>query len=185
LILKLNALHCMIGDRMAEEKKKATIEVEDEDIGHIVRIAGKDLDGKMPVGLAITRVKGINPNLASSITKTFIATEGIPAKTRIGDLTEKQSDKLQEIIIDPVKHGIPQWQMNRRKTDKMADKHLTGHDLDFAVKGNIDAEKKSRSNRGIRHSLGLTVRGQRTRTSGRKGTTVGVTRRKNAKGSGK
>ena len=171
---------------MAEEKKsKAPAEAEDEDIRHIVRIAGKDLNGKMPIGLAITKVKGVNPNLASSITKTFIAAEGIPAKTRIGDLTEKQSDKLEEIIIDPVKHGIPAWQINRRKTEKMADKHLTGHDLDFAVKGNIDAEKKSRSRRGVRHSQGLTVRGQRTRTSGRKGTTVGVTRRKNAKGSGK
>ncbi|MCD6312817.1 MAG: 30S ribosomal protein S13, partial [Thaumarchaeota archaeon] len=32
--------------------------------------------------------------------------------------------------------------------------------------------------RGIRHSLGLKVRGQRTRTTGRFGTTVGVSRRR-------
>jgi len=68
---------------------------------------------------------------------------------------------------------------------KGEDVHLTGHDLDFAVKGDIDNEKKSRSYRGVRHSLGLTVRGQRTRTSGRTGQTIGVKRKKGTKGSGK
>jgi len=170
---------------MAEKTEAPKDEGAEEDIRHIVRIAGKDLDGSMPIGLAITRIKGVNPNLANSITRTFIAEEGIDRKTKLGNLSEKQSEKLQDIIIDPIKHGIPAWQINRRKTEKMADKHLTGHDLDFAVKGNIDNEKKSRSYRGVRHSQGLTVRGQRTRTSGRKGTTVGVTRRKNTKGSGK
>ncbi|MHA1858204.1 MAG: 30S ribosomal protein S13, partial [Candidatus Thorarchaeota archaeon] len=32
--------------------------------------------------------------------------------------------------------------------------------------------------RGIRHALGLKVRGQHTRTTGRRGATVGVSRKK-------
>ncbi|MEM1533417.1 MAG: 30S ribosomal protein S13, partial [Desulfurococcaceae archaeon] len=38
----------------------------------------------------------------------------------------------------------------------------------------IEREKRIKSYRGIRHSLGLKVRGQRTRTTGRIGGTVGV-----------
>ncbi|MEM4165256.1 MAG: 30S ribosomal protein S13 [Nitrososphaerales archaeon] len=49
-----------------------------------------------------------------------------------------------------------------------------GADLELAVKNDIEREKMVGSWRGIRHSLGLKVRGQRTRTTGRKGRTVGV-----------
>ncbi len=44
--------------------------------------------------------------------------------------------------------------------------------------------KKLRSWKGIRHNLGLKVRGQRTRTTGRLGLTVGVTKGKAAPGGG-
>ena len=46
--------------------------------------------------------------------------------------------------------------------------------MDLALKGDIDRESNQRSWKGIRHALGLKVRGQRTRTTGRKGRTVGV-----------
>jgi len=41
----------------------------------------------------------------------------------------------------------------------------------------VDRLKKIRCWRGIRHMLGLKVRGQRTRTTGRFGPTVGVKRK--------
>jgi small subunit ribosomal protein S13 len=47
----------------------------------------------------------------------------------------------------------------------------------MAVEGDIALERKIRSRRGIRHELGLPVRGQRTRTTGRRGMTVGVKRK--------
>jgi len=46
--------------------------------------------------------------------------------------------------------------------------------LDLAIKNDVEAEKNVQSWTGVRHSLGLKVRGQRTRTTGRKGRTVGV-----------
>ena len=49
-----------------------------------------------------------------------------------------------------------------------------GPDLDFALKTDLDREKNVQSWRGVRHGLGLKVRGQRTRTTGRGGRTVGV-----------
>ncbi|MCD6522891.1 MAG: 30S ribosomal protein S13 [Candidatus Diapherotrites archaeon] len=174
---------------MAKKEKvepKPKKEVEDKNIRGIVRIAGKDLDGTLPIPRALLGIKGIGHNLARSIAYKAEETLGIPYNQKLGYLTEEQSETLEKIILDPVKFGLPSWSVNRRKdyaTGK--DIHLTGHDLEFAVKDDIGREKKMKSYKGVRHAAGLTVRGQRTKTSGRKGATVGVQRRKNVKGSGK
>jgi small subunit ribosomal protein S13 len=47
-------------------------------------------------------------------------------------------------------------------------------DLDFAASNDVEREKLVMSWRGYRHMFGLRVRGQRTRTTGRKGGAVGV-----------
>jgi len=46
--------------------------------------------------------------------------------------------------------------------------------LALRVKADIDFMKELRSWKGTRHSLGLKVRGQRTKSTGRKGRAVGV-----------
>lgn len=150
----------------------------EEDLGsmkQIVRIADKDLNGDYPIARALTGVKGISFSLASAITRKFCEKYGIKEHTKLGSLNEEQVQVLSNIILNPVKYGIPPYLLNRRKDREMGkDLHLTGHELDFKVKEDITIEKKMRSYRGIRHQMGLTVRGQRTRTSGRKGATVGV-----------
>ena len=52
--------------------------------------------------------------------------------------------------------------------------HLITSDIELTVRNDIEREKAVSSWRGIRHMFGLKVRGQRTRTSGRKGGAVGV-----------
>ena len=47
-------------------------------------------------------------------------------------------------------------------------------DIALAVRNDIEREKAMSSWRGYRHMYGLKVRGQRTRTTGRKGGAVGV-----------
>lgn len=159
---------------------------EETELRHIVRIAGKDLKGELPMDRALTHVKGLNASLAKAIAKKAAEELNVDVKTQIGMLDEKQTELIEKIVIDPAKYGIPIWMLNRRNEPvEGKDVHLTGHDLDFAIKGNIDQQKKLRSYRGVRHSAGLTVRGQRTRTSGRHGQTIGVKRRKGTKGSGK
>ncbi|MEM3670025.1 MAG: 30S ribosomal protein S13, partial [Nitrososphaerota archaeon] len=59
-----------------------------------------------------------------------------------------------------------------------------GPDLELNIKENIQREMRIKSWRGVRHSLGLKVRGQRTRTTGRKGGPVGVARRAVAEAGG-
>ena len=52
--------------------------------------------------------------------------------------------------------------------------HMITSDLDFAASNDIEREKIVMSWRGYRHMFGLRVRGQCTRTTGRKGGAVGV-----------
>ncbi|MDI9609558.1 MAG: 30S ribosomal protein S13, partial [Candidatus Verstraetearchaeota archaeon] len=64
------------------------------------------------------------------------------------------------------------------------DQHLLGSDLVVGMKSDIDLMRKIRSWRGVRHSLGLKVRGQCTRTTGRFGPSVGVARKATAAAAG-
>ena len=57
-------------------------------------------------------------------------------------------------------------------------RHVVGNELVLTVKQDIERLKRIRCYRGIRHELGLPVRGQRTRSTFRKGKTVGVQRKK-------
>ena len=84
-------------------------------------------------------------------------------------------EKLDEIVRDLTKLGLPSWMYNRRRDPVLGtDRHLVGADLVLAVRSDIELLKKIRCWRGIRHMLGLKVRGQRTRTTGRLGLTIGV-----------
>ena len=83
--------------------------------------------------------------------------------------------EVEKAIQSATKSSLPAWYYNRRNDpDTGETKQLLGSDLDFVIKGDIDDEKNIQSWKGVRHSLGLKVRGQRTRTTGRKGRTVGV-----------
>jgi SSU ribosomal protein S13P len=69
--------------------------------------------------------------------------------------------------------------LNRRKDPFLGvDRHLITSDLLITVRNDIEFMKKIKSYKGTRHMLGLKVRGQRTRTTGRTGLTVGVKRGK-------
>jgi small subunit ribosomal protein S13 len=141
---------------------------------HIVRVAGRDLQGQKRVDVALADVKGIGFALARAVA---YAAEVDPF-TKVGSLSEEQVAKIEEVLKDPLGHGIPAWMLNRRKDyETGSNLHLLGSDLVLAEKADIGREKKIRSRRGIRHELGLPVRGQRTRTTGRKGLSVGVMRK--------
>ncbi len=98
---------------------------------------------------------------------------------RLGYLSENRIKELDEVVRDITKLGFPSWLYNRRKDYATgADKHLIGAELIFYPRQDIEREKKIKSWRGVRHALGLKVRGQRTATTGRLGMTVGVSKKK-------
>jgi len=138
---------------------------------HIVRIADRDIDGTLKVTHALSKIRGVGTSLSHAIIKKA----NINPNTRIGYLTENETQKLEEVITNPSKHGIPNWLLNRQKdTETGKDTHLVGADLDLQIKNDIEQMKKLRTWKGYRHAYGLRVRGQHTKTSGRVGKAIGV-----------
>ena len=138
---------------------------------HITRIAETDLDGTLKVAHAISRIKGIGTSMANAIVRKG----GVDPETRLGFLSEQDLEKLEDIIGNPTKYNLPEWLFNRQKDlETGKDAHLTGSELVLQTKTDIDLMKSTKSWRGYRHSYGLKVRGQRTRTTGRKGKAIGV-----------
>jgi len=145
---------------------------------HIIRFAGTDVEGTKPVVYALTDVKGVGINLANAI----IEKTGINPDTRIGFLSSAEVEKIEDMINNLTRYGIPAWLLNRRKDlETGKNLHLLGSDLIFQVKSDIDQMKRIKSWRGFRHSYGLKVRGQRTKTTGRKGKAIGVKKKQRGK----
>ena len=142
---------------------------------HIVRVTDTDIDGSLKVGYALTKIKGVNISLANAILKKA----GVNPEIRLGLLSEEQVKKIEDVLLNPAKYGIPSWLLNRRKDlETGKDLHLLSSDLVLRTKMDIDLMKKIKSWKGYRHAYGLKVRGQRTRTTGRTGKTVGVSKKR-------
>lgn len=142
-----------------------------EEFRHILRITDTDVDGTLKTPYALIRIKGISLSLANAILKKA----GVDPNIRVGFLTDANIEKMEEIIEDPTKYGIPNWLLNRRKdTETGKDRHVLSADLVLRTKMDIDQMKEIKSWRGYRHAYGLKVRGQRTKTTGRSGKALGV-----------
>lgn len=141
------------------------------DYKHILRIAGKDITGSKKLIVALSEIKGIGYNFAQVLLQSL----NISPNIRVGFLTDKELSDIEAAIKNPSRSGMPYWYVNRRKDmDTGSDQHLITSDLDFAISNDIDREKNVMSWRGYRHMFGLRVRGQCTRTTGRRGGAVGV-----------
>jgi small subunit ribosomal protein S13 len=146
---------------------------------HIIRFAGTDINGTQPVTYALTNVNGIGIKLANAI----IEKSGINPETRMGFLSSAEVEKIEDIVTNPSNYGIPKWLFNRRKDlDTGKDIHLLSTDLVVQTKNDVEQMKKTRSWKGFRHSYGLKVRGQRTKSTGRAGKAMGVKRKQVQRG---
>jgi len=149
-----------------------------KEIKGIVRIAGRDIKGETKLRMALIRVKGIGVTLSSALTKIISNKFNISKNTMIGELSDEQVDMLMEVISNPNKYGIPERMLNRQKDPETNQStHIIGTDLTFRTKQDITNLKDLNTWKGYRHAYGQKVRGQRTRTTGRTGMTVGVLRK--------
>jgi small subunit ribosomal protein S13 len=138
---------------------------------YILRIMGTDVTGTLKTSYAVAQVKG----LSSALSNAILRKAGVNPDLRVGYITESDLTKIEDVIRDPVKYGIPGWMFNRRKdTDSGKDSHILSADLALKIKTDIDGAKEIRSWRGYRHAYSLKVRGQRTKTTGRAGKALGV-----------
>jgi small subunit ribosomal protein S13 len=141
----------------------------------IVRVLDTDIDGELPLVYGLSAVKGIGYTFSLAVCRVL----GLDPYMKLGYLTDEEVKNIEAVVREPLKYHIPEWYYNRRKDYTTGENiHLTGATLLFHVKEDIEREKKIKSWRGIRHIYGLKVRGQRTRTTGRTGVTVGVKRKR-------
>lgn len=137
----------------------------------IVRILGSDIKGESRLGDGLRKVKGLDFSFSNAICKL----SHIDTNEQVGNLTDEQIKKITDIVKEPLKHGIPAWMLNRRGDRETGEnRHVVTSDLKFENEFDIKNLKKIKVYRGVRHSLGLPVRGQRTKAHFRHGKTVGV-----------
>ncbi|HLH85447.1 MAG TPA: 30S ribosomal protein S13 [Thermoplasmataceae archaeon] len=146
-----------------------------ENFQYIVRVANRDLNGERSVEMALADLKGIGVRLAQLISAKL----SLPRDKKIGELSEEQIEKLREYVESKSYEGIPEWALNHRgEFVSGEDINLVTNDLEAQIQDDINLMKKIKSYKGVRHEKGKKVRGQRTRSNGRKGLTVGVQRKK-------
>lgn len=161
-------------EEKAEEPKapKAPKKLEGvkEDFRYIVRMANTDLDGTRSVSYSLTAIKGVGIRVAEAVADLA----GVSKTERLGNLSEAQTDKIEEILGN-MGELTPHWMVNRPKDwDSGVDLHVFGADVDVRLRDDINRMKMIRCYKGVRHEGGQKVRGQRTRSNGRTGLTVGV-----------
>ncbi|GLI47783.1 30S ribosomal protein S13 [Methanoculleus bourgensis] len=148
--------------------------MDEEEIKYFVRIRNTDLDGTKAVHIALTGIKGIGPHTSRTIT----ALADVDPRAVLGKLDDGSVERLAN-AVDAYTEQVPDWMVNRPKDVYTGEaRHLLGTDLTMTNDDDVNRMRKMRSYRGIRHETGQKVRGQRTKASGRTGTTVGVSRKK-------
>ncbi|MEM2954609.1 MAG: 30S ribosomal protein S13 [Candidatus Nanoarchaeia archaeon] len=151
--------------------------VEKREIRPLLRILDKDIDGEESIYLALTRVRGIDFMMSNAI----CAALGLPKFEKIGYLTDEQIAQIEDCMQNPAKYKIPFWLFNRRKDLETGENlHLVSSTLKLRQDLDIKFLKKIKNYRGYCHSIGRRVRGQKTRTTGRTGGTLGVVKKKEA-----
>ncbi|MDT8358167.1 MAG: 30S ribosomal protein S13 [Methanomicrobiaceae archaeon] len=148
--------------------------VEEEEIKYFVRVKNTDLDGTKSVYIALTGIPGIGRHTSGVLARLA---EVDPHAT-LGKLDDASIERIRESVEGYSDH-VPVWMSNRPKDVYTGEsKQLLGADLRMAIEDDINRMRKIRCYRGIRHETGQKVRGQRTKSTGRTGTTVGVKRKK-------
>lgn len=133
------------------------------------------VDGNAKVEYGLTQIRGIGRRFAQAIVRVA----KIDPNLRVGAISEKDLNRIEEIILDPITNGIPAWMVNRNKDLVTGENlHIIGNRLELSVRRDIDRMKRIRSYKGVRHHRGLKVRGQRTKSTGRHGLVVGVMRKR-------
>lgn len=108
----------------------------------MARIAGVDLPKDKRVEIALRYIYGVGP----TVSRKILAQTGINSDIRVRDLTDDEVNRIREVV----------------------DKGYTVEgDLRKEVSLNIKRLAEIGSYRGLRHRLGLPVRGQRTKTNAR------------------
>mmetsp|Transcript_12229 Transcript_12229/g.26360 ORF Transcript_12229/g.26360 Transcript_12229/m.26360 type:complete len:154 (+) Transcript_12229:58-519(+) len=142
---------------------------------HILRLLNTNVDGKQKIMYALTAIKGIGRRFSNIVCKKA----EVDMRKRAGECSAEELERLMTIVANPRQYKIPDWFLNRQKdykTGRFA--QLTSSGIDTSIRDDLERLKKIRNHRGLRSYWGLRVRGQHTKTTGRRGRTQGVAKKK-------
>jgi len=147
---------------------------QEEEIRYFVRIGTTDLDGTKSVRVALTGIKGVGRHTSTMISRMA----GVDELAQLGKLDEASVNRIRT-AVEQYASKIPLWMANRPKDVYTGEsRHLFGADVSLAKDEDVNLMRKIRCYKGIRHETGQKVRGQRTKSTGRTGSTVGVKKKK-------
>lgn len=142
---------------------------------HILRLLNTNVDGRQKIMFALTAIKGCGRRYAGLVCRKA----EVDLNKRAGELDQAELERIVNIMQNPKNYKIPDWFLNRQKDSKDGKySQLLSNNLDNKLREDLEHLKKIRVHRGLRHSWGLRVRGQHTKTTGRRGRTMGVSKKK-------
>ena len=145
-----------------------------DDFSYILRIADSDIDGLRPIAIGITSIKGIGMRTSQQICRLA----GVDGNTLGGHLSDDEQDRLRNSIEDYAT-TVPWWLVNRqRDIGTNEDAHIVATEVKMTRDDDVARIAGVTAYRGMRHRSGHKVRGQRLRSNGRKGSSLGVERKK-------
>ncbi|MDA8805582.1 30S ribosomal protein S13 [Euryarchaeota archaeon] len=137
-------------------------------------MADTDMDGQKTLATALTAVRGVGPRTAIQICKNT----GFDPASLAGHLSAEEQESLR-VAIEGYAETVPLWMLNRQRDLETGDElHLTGQQVSLTLEDDINRLRTMKCYRGVRHASGNKVRGQRGRSNGRGGLTLGVSRKK-------
>merc|ERR1712105_94872 len=161
-------------DRTLKKSAKMSLVVP-EKFQHILRVMNTNIDGRRKIMFAMTSIKGCGRRFSNIVCKKA----DVDMTKRAGELSEEEVERIVTIMNNPRQYKIPDWFLNRQKDIKDGKfSQVLANGLDNKMREDLERLKKIRAHRGLRHYWGLRVRGQHTKTTGRRGRTVGVSKKK-------
>ncbi|KIY98606.1 40S ribosomal protein S18 [Monoraphidium neglectum] len=149
--------------------------VSGDEFQHILRVLNTNVDGKQKVMYAMTAIRGLGRRFSNLVCKKA----EVDMKKRAGEITAEELEQMMTIVANPRQYKIPDWFLNRQKDIKDGRfSQITSSGLETKLRDDLERLKKIRNHRGLRHYWGLRVKGQHTKTTGRRGKTVGVAKKK-------
>ena len=145
-----------------------------DDFNYILRLADSDIDGLSRIGMGLTSVKGVGARTAMAICEIA----GVDKEKLGGHLNDEELQQIRD-AIESYPTEVPLWMLNRQRDIETGDElHLFSMDVSMTQDDDIARLRATKAYRGLRHAARKRVRGQRTRSNGRSGLTLGVQRKK-------
>lgn len=172
----------------------ALVSGEKSNFQFILRLLNTNVDGKQKIMYALTKIKGVGRRYSNlvckkadvDLNKRYVVDASSPSPFTVlmichsaGEITSEELERIVTIIQNPTQYKIPTWFLNRqRDIVDGKDTQVLANGMDSKLREDLERLKKIRAHRGLRHYWGLRVRGQHSKTTGRRGRTVGVSKKK-------